>query len=276
MTFIKAIILGIVQGLTEFLPVSSSGHLALLQNLMEVNEGSILFFTAMLHFGTLISIFIVYFKDIAILVKEFLMVILELITGKGLNINKNVHRKFGLLIITACIPTAILGIAFSDFFESLYTSIASIGIGLMITGTLLWLSERIGRGNKIIKTMKYRDALFIGLCQGAAIAPGISRSGSTIVGSLFTGLNKETTVKFSFLISLPAVLGAGTIESVKALEQGMNGITYSVLIAGVLTAAISGYAAIKAMIRLVTNKKLHYFSYYTWTLGIIIILSTMI
>ncbi len=272
----KAIILGIVQGLTEFLPVSSSGHLAILQNLMQVDEDSILFFAAMLHFGTLISIIIVYFKDISILIKEFFMVILELVTGKGLNIHKNVHRKLGLMIITACIPTAIIGIGFSDFFESLYKSVASVGVGLMITGTLLWLSERISKGNKTIKSMKYGDALIVGLFQGAAIAPGISRSGATIVGSLFRGLNKELTVKFSFLISLPAVLGAGGIEFVKALDQGMNGTSYGVLFAGILASAISGYAAIRVMIQLVTSKKLHYFSYYTWALGIIIILLTMI
>lgn len=276
MTFIKAIVLGIVQGLTEFLPVSSSGHLALLQNLMQVDENNVLFFAAMLHFGTLISIIIVYFNDISILIKEFIMVIIELITGKGLDIQKNVHRKLGLLIITACIPTAIIGLGFSDFFESLYKSVASVGIGLIITGTLLWLSERISKGNKTIRSTKYRDAFIVGTFQAIAIAPGISRSGATIVGSLFRGLNKELTVKFSFLISLPAVLGAGGIEFVKALDQGMNGMSYGVLMTGILASAISGYAAIRVMIRLVTNKKLHYFSYYTWALGIIIILMTMI
>lgn len=276
MTYLKAIILGIVQGLTEFLPVSSSGHLAILENLMKINEESVLFFAAMLHFGTLISIVVVYFKDISILIKEFFMVILEGVTGKGFNINKNAHRKFGLLIITACIPTAIIGVVFSDFFESLFQSVFSVGIGLLITGSLLWLSEKIAKGNKNIKTMKYKDAFIVGLFQSAAIAPGISRSGSTIVGSLFRGLNKELTVKFSFLISLPVVLGAGGIEFIKALDQGLNGISFGVLIAGVATSAISGYVAINVMIQLVTHKKLHYFSYYTWTLGIIIILWTMI
>lgn len=276
MTFIKAIILGIVQGLTEFLPVSSSGHLAILENLMKVDEESVLFFAAMLHFGTLISIFMVYYKDILILFKEFFLIIFEIITGKGLNIKKSHYRKLGLMIITASIPTAVIGLTFSDFFESLFTSITAVGIGLLITGTLLWLSEKIAKGNKNITSMKYIDAFIVGCFQAVAIAPGISRSGSTIVGSLFRGLNKELTVKFSFLISLPAVLGAGAIEFSNALGQGLNGISSSVLIAGVAAATVSGYAAIRFMIKLVTDKKLHYFSYYTWTLGIAIIVYSIL
>lgn len=276
MTLIKAVVLGVVQGLTEFLPVSSSGHLAILENLMKVDENSILFFAAMLHFGTLISIFLVYYQDILNLLKEFFLILYEIITGKGINIKKNHYRKLGLLIITASIPTAVIGLAFSDFFESLFKSVFAVGIGLLITGTLLWVSERIAKGRKNINTTKYSDAFIVGFFQAIAIAPGISRSGSTIVGSLFRGLNKELTVKFSFLISLPAVLGAGTIEFLDAFEQGMNGISSSVLIAGVLAATISGYAAINAMIKLVINQKLFYFSIYTWILGLVIIVYSFI
>lgn len=276
MTFIKAIILGIVQGLTEFLPVSSSGHLAILENLMKIEEENVLFFAAMLHFGTLISIILVYYKDIYFLIKEFCLVIFEVISGKGLDLKKSHYRKLGLLIITASIPTAIIGFTFSDFFESLFHSFISVGIGLLITGTLLWVSEKIAKGQKNITSAKYKDAFIIGVFQAIAIAPGISRSGATIVGSLFRGLTKEFTVRFSFLISLPAVLGATIIEFSDAANQGFNGVEPVVIIAGILAAAISGYAAINVMIRLVTNRKLFYFSFYTWALGAgIIIFSLM-
>ncbi len=276
MTFLKAIILGIVQGLTEFLPVSSSGHLAFIQNLMKIDEESILFFAAMLHLGTLISILLVYYKDVYFLIKEFFLVLYELITGKGLDLKKSHYRKLGLLIITACIPTGIIGLAFSDFFESLFHSVFSVGVGLLITGTLLWASEKIAKGKKNITTTQYSDAFIIGIFQAIAIAPGISRSGATIVGSLFRGLNKKMTVKFSFLISIPAVLGASVIEFLDALETGMNGISTVMVLSGIVAATISGYAAIKIMIRLVTNRKLIYFSVYTWILGTGIIIYSII
>lgn len=275
MNLLKAIILGIVQGLTEFLPVSSSGHLAFLQNLMKIDEESILFFAAMLHLGTLISILLVYYKDIYALIKEFFLVLYELSTGKGLNMKKSHHRKLGLLIITASIPTAIVGLTFSDFFESLFHSTLAVGVGLLVTGTLLWFSEKISKGIKNITTTKYSDAFIIGLFQAIAIAPGISRSGSTIVGSLFRGLNKQMTVKFSFLISLPAVLGAGVMELSSALDQG-SAISMEAILVGILAATISGYVAIRVMIRLVTDRKLYYFSFYTWVLGIGIILYSII
>ncbi len=276
MTFLKAIVLGIVQGLTEFLPVSSSGHLAIIQNLMNIEEENILFFAAMLHLGTLISILLVYYKDVFFLIREFLLMIYELITGKGLDLKKSHYRKLGLLIITACIPTGIIGVTFSDFFESLFHSVFSIGIGLLITGTLLWFSERIGKATKNITTTGYGDAFIIGFFQAIAIAPGISRSGATIVGSLFRGLNRKMTVKFSFLISIPAVFGASAVELMNALGKGMDGSSMGMVLCGIVAATISGYAAIRILIRLITNRKLIYFSIYTWVLGTGIIIYSII
>ena len=135
MTILKAIILGIIQGLTEFLPVSSSGHLAVAQQLLKVPEDRILFFTIMLHLGTLFSIFFVYFRDIATIIVEFFSLIREVITGKGLRIN-NEYRKLGIFIIVATIPTGLMGVLFGDIFESFYSSTLIVGIALLITGTL--------------------------------------------------------------------------------------------------------------------------------------------
>lgn len=274
MTLWKAIILGIVQGLTEFLPVSSSGHLAIAQNLLEVPDSKVLFFTTMLHFGTLIAVFLVYGKDIIMLFKEFYKVMGEMISGKGLRLN-NYHRRLGFFIILATIPTAIIGLTLKDFFESLFHMQIAIGMALLITGTLLWFAEKWNSGKKDVRDMGIFDALVVGIFQAFAIAPGISRSGSTIVGSLLMGLNKELTVKFSFLISLPAILGATIFETKDALVSGTGNISFFIICVGVLSATISGFIAIKSMISFIKREKLYYFSYYTWTIGLIIIIISL-
>jgi len=274
MTIIKAIILGIVQGLTEFLPVSSSGHLAVTQQLLSVPEDRVLFLTIMLHLGTLLSIFVVYAKDIAMIIVEFLRLIGEVITGKGFKIN-NEHRKLGIYIIVATIPTGLMGIFLGDIFESFYTSTIIIGIALMITGTLLWLAEKSNSGTRSIRDMNAFDALIVGIFQGFAITPGISRSGSTIVGSLFRGFNKELATKFSFLISIPAILGATVLEIKDIFEVGIGDLTVSILVAGILASFISGLIAIRTLINFIKKEKLYYFSFYTWIVGAVVILTSI-
>ena len=195
MTYLQAIILGLAQGLSEFLPISSSGHLALLQYFFGVDAEQVLPFAVLLHLGTLISVFIVYWNDIVELVKELGAVIKDIFTGKGLRVNANPTRRLGFMIIVATIPTAIIGLVFNDLFASLYLSLIAIGTGLVITGAILLIAEKM--------EMKFRHALFVGLMQGVAICPGISRSGSTLFGGLISGLNREFAVKFAFLISIP-------------------------------------------------------------------------
>ncbi|MBR5228889.1 MAG: undecaprenyl-diphosphate phosphatase [Firmicutes bacterium] len=148
MTLFESVILGLVQGLAEFLPISSSGHLAALQHFFGISGDNVLTFTVLLHFGTLISIFIAYWSDIVMLVKELFATIKDVCTGKGLQVNKNETRKLGFMIIAASIPTAVIGLLFNDFFESLYTSMLPIGICLLITGTCLFLAERFGGGKR--------------------------------------------------------------------------------------------------------------------------------
>ncbi|WP_026477554.1 undecaprenyl-diphosphate phosphatase [Alkaliphilus transvaalensis] len=275
MNIFKAIILGLVQGLTEFLPVSSSGHLAVTQGILQVPEDRILFLTVMLHFGTLMSIFFIYSKDIIRIVVEFIKLIFELLSGKGLKFN-NEYRKLGLLIIIATIPTGLMGIFLNDIFASFYTSQLIIGISLLITGTLLWTAEKVHKGKKDIRHMKWHDALIVGIFQGFAITPGISRSGSTIVGSLLRGFNKELATRFSFLISIPAILGATVFEVKDALEVGLGDLTFGILLAGILAAFFSGVFAIRTLINFIKKEKLYYFSYYTWAVGSIIIILTLI
>lgn len=271
MTYFEATILGLVQGLAEFLPISSSGHLALLQNWFNIDETKVLLFTVLLHVGTLISVFIVYWTDIWELIKELVLTIKDLCTGKGLRMEERPVRKLGVMIIAATIPTAIIGFAFSDFFDSLYTSVLPIGIGLIITGFLLVLAERIGSSNRGIKEMNIRNALFVGLVQGIAICPGISRSGSTLFGSLICNLDRKFAVKFVFMISIPSILGSAILEAPAAIEAGVTAAQMGPVLCGMAVAALSGLVAIKSMIKIVSSKKLSYFSYYVWALGAVVV-----
>jgi len=276
LTLFESIILGLIQGLSEFLPISSSGHLALLQYFFGIEGESVLAFAVLLHLGTLLSIFAVYYKDIWDLIRELFATLADLFTGRGLRINANETRRLGFMIIVATIPTGIIGVLFNDLFESMYLSLAAIGTGLLITGTLLWFSEKIGKGRKNVLNMKFRDAFLVGLFQSVAITPGISRSGSTIVGGLFSGMKREIAVRFAFLISIPSVLGAVVMEAPSAFKSGIDMSMLTPIIIGVAIAAVSGFIAIKTMIRIVSNKKLYYFSFYTWAVGAIVLIYTFL
>ena len=272
MSYFEAVILGLVQGLAEFLPISSSGHLALLQQWFGIREDNVLLFTVLLHVGTLISVFFIYWKDIWELIVELCLTIKDLCTGKGLRLEERPVRKLGVMIIVATIPTAIIGVLFGDFFDSLYTSVIPIGVGLIITGFLLIFAEKMGEGNRGIQQMNFRNAIFVGLVQGVAICPGISRSGSTLFGSLICNLDRKFAVKFVFLISIPSILGSAVLEAPDAIKAGFDMAQLGPVLVGMAVAAISGLVAIKTMIKVVSGKKLSYFSYYVWALGLIVVL----
>jgi len=272
MTYLESVVLGLVQGLAEFLPISSSGHLALLQQWFGIEEDKVLLFAVLLHVGTLISVFIVYWRDIWELLVELVLTIKDIFTGKGLRLNERPVRKLGVMIIVATIPTGIIGILFNDFFNGLYNSVIPIGIGLIITGFLLVIAEKMGDSNRGIKQMNYRNALFVGVVQGIAICPGISRSGSTLFGSLICNLDRKFAVKFVFLISIPSILGSAVMEAPEAIEAGIDASQLGPIILGMAVAAVSGLIAIKTMIKIVSNKKLSYFSYYVWALGLFVVL----
>ncbi len=272
MSYFEAVILGLVQGLAEFLPISSSGHLALLQQWFGIREDNVLLFTVLLHVGTLISVFFIYWKDIWELIVELCLTIKDLCTGRGLRLEERPVRKLGVMIIVATIPTAIIGVLFGDFFDSLYTSVIPIGIGLIITGFLLVFAEKLGEGNRGIQQMNFRNAIFVGLVQGVAICPGISRSGSTLFGSLFCNLDRKFAVKFVFLISIPSILGSAVLEAPDAIKAGFDMAQIGPVLVGMAVAATSGLVAIKTMIKVVSDKKLNYFSYYVWVLGLIVVL----
>jgi undecaprenyl-diphosphatase len=268
----EALILGLAQGLSEFLPISSSGHLALLSYFFGIEGESALTFAVMLHVGTLISVFAVYWKDIAALIFELGALIKDVFSGKGLIINANPTRKLGFLIITATIPTGLIGFFFKNLFTAMYGMLESVGIGFIVTGAILIVAERIGRNKKSLAEASYPGAFFVGICQGIAIWPGLSRSGTTIFGSLISGLTREAAVKFAFLISIPAIMGSAIIEAPDAFREGFDAAMAAPVLIGMVVAAISGFIAIKTMIKVVSKKKLYYFSIYTWGLGLYVLI----
>lgn len=275
MTLFQSIILGIFQGISEFLPISSSGHLVILQHFFGIKEGN-LFFTEMLHFGTLISIVIVYFNDIINIIVEFFKMLGDGIKNKKFKIT-NDYQKLALLIIIGSIPTAIIGLLFEDFFEKLYSSsLLPIGIAFLVTGFLLWIANKKPKETKKVKEMTILDSLIVGTFQGIAIIPGISRSGSTIVAGLFRGFDRSLATEFSFLLALPATFGAGLLGIMDVIKTGSKTTVDAPLIIGILLSTIVGILAIKFLIKVLKKNKLHYFSYYLWIIGCITIFSHFI
>ncbi len=275
MNVFQAILMGIVQGIAEFLPVSSSGHLAIFQNLLHIETDTGLLFDVLLHLGTLLAIFVVFWKDIWRLIVEFFGIIADFFrrfSDPDLIVLSSGYRKFVLLIIVSTIPTAILGYVGRSFVEYASTTLLIPGIGLLITSFLLFICDRIGDGRKGIKKITYLNAFEIGMVQGVATMPGISRSGATIAACLMLGVKKETAVKYSFIMSIPAVLGAVVLEMKDAFGTKIPAGTLVSYIVGMVVAAIVGYFAIRFMIGVVRRKKYIYFSIYCLVVGIIAII----
>jgi undecaprenyl-diphosphatase len=254
----QAIFLGFIQGLTEFIPVSSSGHLVIAQSFLNIKEDQILF-NVILHIGTLIPIFIIFWRDI-----------------KDMILFKKEKRKETFYILLAIIPTGIIGVLFEDFFEKLFANAFLTAFMLIITGLILYITEKFEGGVKEVEELKFWQPLLVGLAQGAAIIPGISRSGSTIAASLFQGLNREAAARFSFLMSIPVIAGAGFLQFLKVVETGAFNLELKIILFGFSAAVISGYLAIKILLKVLAEKKLNYFSYYCWFVAAVVIFINII
>lgn len=251
-TLIEALILAVVQGLTEWFPVSSSGHLVISQKLLEVNPP--LIFDVMLHVGTLIVVLIVFRKDIVNIIKA--------VAKRDF---KTEEGKIALLIIVGSMPIAVIGFVFHDIIETLFSNLLAVGVALIITGSVLFFSEK--RIDK--RKMDFLDSLLIGLAQGVAIIPGISRSGMTVATGLLKKIDQATVFRYSFLLSVPAVLGATVMESRDII---IGTIDIAPLFLGAIISMIVGYGSLKLLQRIIMNEKFHLFAYYCWTVGIAIIL----
>lgn len=272
-TYLQAIIMGLVQGLAEFLPVSSSGHLVLSKFILGADLGTSALFEILLHVGTLVAVFVFYWKDVFNLIKEGLLLIKDvfLFIFKRKKFELYVERKMVVFIIVASIPTAVLGLLMEAFLEDLFlSSVIAVGFALLVTGTMLMMIRRMPKGQKTLEEMNGRDALTIGLIQGIATIPGISRSGSTVTAGLFCGLDKEFAFRFSFLMSIPAILGAAVLKmmDVDAADLVVNAGPYAV---GMVVAAVVGYASIRWLKNLIQKDQFHYFGYYCLAVGLIAI-----
>ncbi|WP_423055326.1 undecaprenyl-diphosphate phosphatase [Zhaonella formicivorans] len=255
LSIFQALILGFVQGLTEFLPISSSGHLVLLQRLFKIQEAS-LAFDVIVHFGTLIAVIIFFWSDLIAIVKK-------------------PFDKLSVLLVVGTIPTALIGLAFGNFFEQVFHTGQSLGIEFFITGVTLWLAESLRSGSKVLKETSVFDAAFIGTMQGVAILPAISRSGLTIAGALFRGLDRKFAARFSFLLSIPAILGATVLEGKDLFTAGLTGNALWPLLVGAFAAALAGYVAIKFMLKILEKGTLKIFSYYVFLLGALVLVDQL-
>ena len=258
MDFFKTILLGVIQGLTEFLPVSSSGHLVIFQRIFGMEEAGVTL-EVLLHFGTLLAVLLVFWQDFLNLLKFP---------------RDSVQRRFLLLLILGSIPTALIGFLLGDYVKSIFHSLPLTGAALLVTGVILKLLTLLPEGKKDIGTMKPVDALWIGLLQGVAIIPGISRSGSTITAALWRGLDRNTAIRYSFMLAAPVIFGATLLEVKELIAVGMESARLWSYTAATAVAFATGVVAIKIFIRLLQQKKFHYFAYYCWIVGVAVIVAS--
>jgi undecaprenyl-diphosphatase len=260
MNIFEAMLLGLIQGLTEFLPVSSSGHLVIFQEFLGLNEPGVTL-EVLLHFGTLLSVLWVFGKDFI----------------KLLNFRSNlVERHYFVMLIVGVVVTGMIGLLISDYVAALFKSTLLVGLMLFLTGAILKLIAIIPPGSKDKGDITYKDALLVGLFQSVAIIPGISRSGSTIAASLWRGLDRQTAVKYSFMLAAPVILGATLFELREMLSVGLGRDVIINYFAGVAVAFLSGVLAIRVFVKLLAGNKFHYFSYYCFAAGSLIIIISLV
>lgn len=294
MSLIGAIILGIIQGATEFLPVSSSGHLAIFKQLFGLEDAG-LAFDILLHVGTLIAVFIAFRKDIIELFVNGFGIVFDSVKNVGIwfsNFSKRKYlteekkeyikvistpyRRFAMLIIVTTIPTGIMGIVFDEVIENASRALIIPGICLLITGVLLLIADNTEPGNKDVEKVTYKNAAVVGLVQGFATLPGISRSGSTIVACLVSKMDKTFAVKYSFIMSIPVILGAAVLEVPDAVKEGISKNDVISYVVGMAVAAGAGYVCIKTMLEVVRKQKYKVFSYYCFFMGTVAIITNFV
>jgi undecaprenyl-diphosphatase len=282
MSVLQAILLGAVQGVTEFFPVSSSGHLTLVSNLLGVEGSASLMFMIMLHVGTLIAVVAVFYRDILRLASELVRMLLDLVenlrlylagrkSGKEIRYRKIVsgnYRKFALLLLVSMIPTCVIALLICPLTEALTGNLLASGMGLMITALLLLVASFVLGSDKGPMKARYSDAVLIGAFQGFSAFPGISRLGMTAASGYLNGFSRKFVIKYAFVLSVPVILGAMILEGRRAnFYLGSTGILPC--IAAMVTAAVVGYFTIKAAIRLISRKRLRGFAGYCIVMGIL-------
>jgi undecaprenyl-diphosphatase len=257
---IQALVLGIVQGATEFLPISSSGHLVLVPWLLDWPEPGLAFDT-IVHWGTLMAVLAFFWRDLVALARAWASSLVE----RSLD---QTEARLAWLIIVGTLPAALIGFLWEDFFESLFRSPGRVAALLLVTGAILALSERLGKRQRSMGDLNWLDSVLIGLAQACAIAPGISRSGATIAMGLLRGVKRETAARYSFLLATPIIFGAGLWQLIELFQAEAVGTQLPPLIVGFLAAAISGYLCIRFLLSYLQRGRLYVFAIYCWAAGI--------
>ena len=277
MSILDAIILGLVQGVAEFLPISSSGHLAILHNLFNMSDlgSNHMFFDVLLHFGTLIAICFMYWGDI----KAMFTQTADMLSGRTVDYYGRRRRfpeaRLFMLIIVATLPLVLI-LPVHKYVEALSNSTVYVGIALVLTGCMLLVADKMAKGTKTEKNMLFTDALIIGLCQCVATLPGLSRSGTTITAGIATGHDRSYAVKFSLLMSIPAVLGATLLELIDVFKTDIDPSLIPAYLFGMIAAMISGVLSI-GLLRMIARKtRFGGFSYYCWVVGVLTIILSLI
>ena len=265
MSFVTAFLLGIVQGVTEFLPISSSGHLVIAQRLLGWKDPAV-FFDVSLHVGTFLAVLAVFHKDIRDLIEGGISLIVQRPFGNSKG-PLDIQERIFLLVSVGTLPTVFVGLFARHALEDAFASVAAVSVNLLITGTFLWLT-RYAKPlvRKPPKLTRGKHALGIGLSQALALAPGISRSGATISAGLFLGLEREWAGRYSFLLFVPAVIGALILEG---SHMNMQNVELPQTILGVLTAAISGFIALRVLLKVVRKGNFFLFAPYCWLVGVL-------
>ena len=270
MNLFTSLLLGIIQGLAEFLPISSSGHLALAQHLLGINTEVPAFFDVLLHLGTLLAVLVAYWGDVVEIVREFFRGVGDVVHGTTPTPVPPARRMI-LLIIVGTLPLfAILPI--HKKVQALGDSMVFIGMALVVTGFLLFACDLVHRGHKTERSATLVDALLVGVGQALATMPGISRSGMTISAGCFLGFERSFAVRFSFLLSIPAVLGANILSLKDALEAGVDWAAVPVYLAGVVASSVVGYACIRLLKLIAQKGRFGGFAYYCWAVGLLTLL----
>jgi undecaprenyl-diphosphatase len=259
-SLVVAVLLGLLQGLTEFLPVSSSGHLVLAQSLLPGFSQPGVVFDVALHIGTLVAV-CAYFRT------DLWDMFLALFSSE--RNDASASRRLFWLLIVGSVPAAVLGLLFREQFEAMFDDVSATGVWFIITGVLLFLTDRVSVGGRGLAAMGFLDALVIGIAQGFAIIPALSRSGATIAAGVFLGLDRSLVVRYSFLLSIPAIAGAFLLEVVAHRHEILQGFDLLAYSAGTLAAGIVGYWSITVLLNMTRSRRLSVFAYYCWAVGIL-------
>ena len=276
MSLLSSILLGLIQGVAEFLPISSSGHLAIAEHLLGMSGASDIpeFFDVLLHLGTLVAVFVAYWDDVRDMVVEFFCGVRDLARGSTPTPAPPARRMI-LLIIVGTLPLLIV-LPIKDLVEGLADNMYFVAAALLVTGCLLFASDRARKGRKTEKSATMVDVLLVGVAQAIATCPGISRSGTTITAGCFRGFDRKFAVRFSFLLSIPAILGANILSLKDAVEAGIIWADVPVYLVGVVVSAVVGYACIRLLKMIADRGKFGAFAYYCWAVGVLTLILTFI